>query len=253
MIYRAAILLFGLLVRGVHSHMQMLNPLPINSPLDPLNTGKLRDVNYKNPLWANGSNYPCKGYLAQPFRPAAQYKAGSEYEMTIEQNTATHLGGSCQFSLSYDKGKSFKVIKSIIGGCPLPLKYKFKIPSSAPSGEAVFAWTWFNRVGNREMYMNCAYVTVSDGSGNGFDSLPEIFKANIAAQTPCTTDEGKDVVFPDPGPVVEFGPGGEGPPNRGILNCNSPAGGNPPAEKPQPPAQAPQPSSASSPSAAPAP
>ncbi|OAX80583.1 hypothetical protein ACJ72_05083 [Emergomyces africanus] len=239
--YRAAILLFGLLlIRGVHSHMQLLNPLPIKSPLDPLNTGALRDVNYKDPLWANGSNYPCKGYLSQPFRSAAKYQAGNEYDMALEQNTATHRGGSCQFSLSYDKGKSFKVIKSIIGGCPLPLKYKFKIPSTAPSGEAVFAWTWFNRIGNREMYMNCAYVTISGGSGNGFDSLPEIFKANVAAQTPCNTEEGKDVVFPNPGPVVELGPGGEGPPNTGIVNCNSPVGGNPPAEKQQPPAQPPQ-------------
>ncbi|PGH34604.1 hypothetical protein GX50_02587 [[Emmonsia] crescens] len=236
--YLGIFLLLGLLGRGVYSHMQLLKPLPIKSPLDPLNTGKLRDVDYKNPLWGNGSNYPCKGYLGQPFRAAADYKAGNEYEMSIEQNTATHLGGSCQFSLSYDNGKSFRVIKSVIGGCPLPLAYKFKIPSTAPSGKAIFAWTWFNRIGNREMYMNCAYVTVSGGSGDGFDSLPEIFKANVALQTRCTTLENLDVVFPDPGSVVEFGPGGEGPPNRGIANCTSSAGAS--GQKPQASTQAPQ-------------
>ncbi|PGH01902.1 hypothetical protein GX51_04956 [Blastomyces parvus] len=224
--------------------MQLLNPLPIKSPLDPANTGKLRDVNYKDPLWANGSNYPCKGYLNEPFRAAAEYKAGSEYQMTIDQNTATHAGGSCQLSLSYDQGKSFRVIKSIIGGCPIPLKYKFKIPSNAPSGKAVFAWTWFNKIGNREMYMNCAWVTVSGGSGDGFDSLPEIFKANVLSQTKCGTLEGFDIVFPEPGSVVELGPGGEGPPNRGIENCTS---SDAPGSKPQPPAESPQSSPIESP------
>ncbi|EGE82167.2 DNA-directed RNA polymerase [Blastomyces gilchristii SLH14081] len=237
MIYRVIILILALLGSRVHSHMQMLNPLPIRSPLDPANTGALRDVNYKNPLWANGSNYPCKGYLDEPFRSAADYKAGSEYEMLIEQNTATHLGGSCQLSLSYDEGKSFRVIKSIIGGCPLPFKYKFEIPSNAPSGKAVFAWTWFNRIGNREMYMNCAWVTVSGGSGDGFDSLPEIFKANVDSQTKCGTKEGFDIVFPEPGSVVEYGPGGKGPPNRGIVNCPH---SDAPGPKPQPPGEDPQ-------------
>lgn len=32
------------------------------------------------------------------------------------------------------------------------LTNSFQIPSAAPSGEAVFAWSWFNRLGNREMY-----------------------------------------------------------------------------------------------------
>lgn len=32
------------------------------------------------------------------------------------------------------------------------LTNSFTIPKAAPSGEAVFSWTWFNRLGNREMY-----------------------------------------------------------------------------------------------------
>jgi len=66
---------------------------------------------------------------------------------------APHGGGSCQFSLSYDNGVTFKVIHSIEGGCPLDAvmnKYSVKIPESAPAAErALFAWTWFNRIGNR--------------------------------------------------------------------------------------------------------
>ncbi|MEU9803530.1 hypothetical protein [Streptomyces sp. NPDC051000] len=34
----------------------------------------------------------------------------------------------------------------------------FRIPTDLPRGEAVVSWTWFNRVGNREMYMNVAAV-----------------------------------------------------------------------------------------------
>jgi len=31
--------------------------------------------------------------------------------------------------------------------------YSFTIPTSLPTGTATIAWTWFNKVGNREMYM----------------------------------------------------------------------------------------------------
>lgn len=38
------------------------------------------------------------------------------------QGTAIHNGGSCQISLSYDNGKTFRVIKSFIGNwCALLL------------------------------------------------------------------------------------------------------------------------------------
>lgn len=127
------------------------------------------------------------------------------------------------------------------------------IPSSAPSGEALFGWTWFNNAGetssdvgkdlpesalvslvwsasvkgkpgrdgeesssgsslsalpattlissasfpvmtgNREMYMNCAVVTVS-GGGSGLDG-PAPFVAN-AGVNQCATIEGVDTVFP---------------------------------------------------------
>ena len=63
--------------------------------------------------------------------------------------TATHGGGSCQFSLSYDGGNTWAVIHSIIGGCPLNSAYTFSVPTNIPSGNALFAWTWFNKLGNR--------------------------------------------------------------------------------------------------------
>ena len=52
---------------------------------------------------------------------------------------------SCQFSLSYDQGKTFAVIASIIGGCPIAEAYTIPIPADVPAGtKALFAWTWQN-------------------------------------------------------------------------------------------------------------
>lgn len=167
------------------------------------------------PLLQDGSDYPCKGYNRDaPLRAVATYEAGSSYNMSIVGG-APHMGGSCQLSLSYDNGATFKVIKSMIGGCPLANDYTFTIPDSAPTGTPLFAWTWFNDVGNREMYMNCAAVNVigksaysSDGlSSSGMDSLPNIYLANIGSKSSCRTVEDKPVVFPDPGLDVVYGGG----------------------------------------------
>ena len=61
------------------------------------------------------------------------------------------------------------MVKSFIGGCPPGAPDEriefsvgsFTVPKEAEVGEALFAWTWFNRIGNREMYMSCAAVTIT--------------------------------------------------------------------------------------------
>ncbi|OBT50199.1 hypothetical protein VE04_08804 [Pseudogymnoascus sp. 24MN13] len=111
----------------------------------------------------------------------ASWAAGSEQKFTIVGG-APHDGGSCQASLSFDSGKTFKAIHSYIGNCPLVPDYKFTVPADAKAGPAVFAWTWFNKVGNREMYMNCASVTITAGSGSA-----AIFCSLTQDQTSPTT------------------------------------------------------------------
>jgi hypothetical protein len=92
--------------------MEMSDPLPMHSQYDPLNTGDEVDYNLKSPLNANGSNYPCHGYQNdRPIRTTATYTAGQSYQMQIS-GTVTHGGGSCQLSLSYDNGATFKVSDS---------------------------------------------------------------------------------------------------------------------------------------------
>ncbi|KAG9250889.1 uncharacterized protein F5Z01DRAFT_335500 [Emericellopsis atlantica] len=190
------------------AHMVMTNPVPYGNPNN-------------SPLEATGADFPCKG--ASPDGSVGQnvYKAGSTQALTF-QGGATHGGGSCQVSVTTDlnptRDSEWKVIKSIEGGCPArgevgnigtdasaadPYEYDFEIPKEMPEGEYVLAWTWFNKVGNREMYMNCASVQITGGSGDDsfLASLPDMFVANVGDG--CGTVGDKDVKFPNPGSVVE--------------------------------------------------
>jgi hypothetical protein len=204
------------------AHIQLSKPFPINSPLNPDISYSVKDYSYTAPLFADGSNYPCKGYHKQtPIVYTAQYQRGQSYSISIA-GSATHNGGSCQISISVDNGATFKVIKSILGGCPLKSSYDFTVPASTPAGPALLAWTWVNHSGNRELYMNCAWVTISNSARHrrgreiaGFNALPNIFLANIPQAQGVATLEGFDVTYPVPGSVVEYG---------GLITSSSPLG-----------------------------
>ncbi|KAL2869233.1 putative extracellular protein [Aspergillus lucknowensis] len=215
---KSFLLACALLASSAYGHIQMSNPYPIRSPLNKEATGEI-DYSYTNPLSTDGSQYPCKGYANDPFHSVASYSPGQEYELQLE-GSAVHGGGSCQIALSYDTGKTFTVIHSMLGGCPITKSYKFTIPADAPSGEALLSWSWFNKVGNREMYMNCAQVTIGGGARqdgftpisrrDAFSSLPPIFIANVNGPGQCKTIEGEEVNFPLPGPSVEGSLSGQG-------------------------------------------
>jgi len=145
-------LLATLLVGGqlAAAHMEMSFPPPFRSKNNPHATNI--DYSMTTPLQPSGADFPCKGFLSDLGTPAgastATFAPGGTYNFTITGGAA-HGGGSCQASLSYDGGKTFTVIESIIGGCPLSSNYDFTVPSDAQAGEAIFAWTWFNQIGNR--------------------------------------------------------------------------------------------------------
>ena len=183
----------------------------------------------QDPLAENGSNFPCGsgGYNVAKMN---HWKAGSTQTVRMI-GTAVHSGGSCQFAISTDahpnKNSKWRVIHSVIGGCPMnmpdgtsmnadqflkipasatwpiPDKFPVKIPKDVPNGKVTFAWIWFNKTGNREMYMKCAPITITDGASNAnaFNKRPEIFKANIG--NGCHTTAGVNVNFPHPGSSSE--------------------------------------------------
>lgn len=150
----------------VSAHMELIWPIPFNSKFDASYYGNSVDWTNTAPLLTDGSNFPCKHYHLQNHNKVqASYVAGGNYNISLT-GYATHSGGSCQISLSYDNGQSFQVLKSMIGGCPLKSNWNFTIPSDAPSKpDALLAWSWFNLIGNREMYMNCVRVSVQ-GTGH---------------------------------------------------------------------------------------
>ena len=185
----------------------------------------------KDPLDPSGSNFPCHGVDVSQ-GSVTPLTAGSsqqvEYELGGGANTAVHGGGSCQISVTYETDpaklkdpSNWKVLQSFIGGCPTNAKgnlvraemcngsnapecvnqLNFNVPAEVQNGDAILAWTWFNNVGNREMYMNCAKVSISGGSGD-IGSLPSMAVANLASINSCKTSENFNVDFPDPGKYV---------------------------------------------------
>jgi hypothetical protein len=242
---------------AAQAHMEMMWPPPFKSKANP-NAGYDIDYSMTAPLSSDGSNFPCKGYQSlmgtDAGKPTAEFAAGETYNMTLA-GSATHNGGSCQASLSYDGGDTWTAIKSYMGNCPIagPSDYQFTLPNDTPSGEALFAWSWVNKVGNREFYMNCAPVTVTGGSKraatDSFSSRPAMFVANVG--NGCSTPEGVDIEYPAPGPDVERQNGNFGPPD-GSCGASGPSpnpgngGGNDGGQSP-PPEESPAPSPVPSP------
>lgn len=237
--------IFAGLVAAANAHMLMSSPKPFASPQ--LSNG---------PLDPSGSNYPCKstggGFVAG--NNMNTFPLGSKQELAFT-GSAVHGGGSCQISISYDenptKESQFKVIHSIEGGCTArdtpgnlpansadfknPNTYEFTIPKDLPAGKATIAWSWVNRIGNREFYMNCGAVelTGEGGDKSAFEALPDMFVANLQGINSCNTNDlsgseqtAKDVKFPNPGQSVEVneGPWGFGSPS-GDCGASGPSGG----------------------------
>lgn len=195
---------------AVNAHMALQWPYPFRASYNPYSDQSKIDYSLTSPLNPDGSNFPCKGYQSDLGSSAGQsvvtWNAGGAYNFSVEGG-AVHGGGSCQIALSYDKGVSFKVIHSYIGSCPLSSgeQFQFTLPSDVPTGASMFAWVWYNEIGNREIYMDCASITIDKGTGDKpatpYASRPDLFVANLG--NGCTTVEGKEVQYPDPGPSAD--------------------------------------------------
>uniref|UniRef100_A0A1Y1LT34 Chitin-binding type-4 domain-containing protein n=1 Tax=Photinus pyralis TaxID=7054 RepID=A0A1Y1LT34_PHOPY len=219
-------------------HMEMSYPPPLRSGFNKWTTDQ--DYDMKSPMDSRGTNFPCRGGLkvldSPQGRPVDVWTAGMQYNFTITGG-AWHRGGSCQASLSYDQGRTFTVIESYEGSCPRSrdeTSYNFRLPADAPAGDCVFSWSWFNFEGNREMYQNCAVVTIKAdprrkkrATAMAMSQRPSMFVANVG--NGCSTTEGTDLKFPQPGPNVDVAKGAKlkGP----VGNCQKPApGGDEPTE-----------------------
>ncbi|CAK4033136.1 Hypothetical predicted protein [Lecanosticta acicola] len=201
----------SLLASTVNAHMVITSPVPYG-----------QDSLTNSPLENDGSDFPCKQRSGvYDISSMNNIPVGVPQKLSFKGG-ATHGGGSCQVSVTLDKeptkDSEWKVIHSILGGCPNSAdgnangaptynqnpSFEFSMPKGMPNGQYSLAWTWFNKIGNREMYMNCAPITVTGGADNNdvFNSLPDMFVINIPNEQ-CGTTEGEDFVFPSPGLYVE--------------------------------------------------
>jgi len=245
--YTTLAVFFAAFVAGVSAHMEVIDPPVLRGKTNDLATNK--DFNMVAPLKEDGSDFPCKGYLADLGSPAGgsskTYTAGQPVSFKTTGIEAAHNGGSCQVSLSFDQGKTWKVIKSFIGNCVRSAGgnvfdanqvYDFTIPADAKAGDAIWAWTWFNQTGNREMYMNCAHITIQGSGTSTLNDRPDMFVANV--NNGCKTVESNDVEFPNPGPDVERNPAKNGRPTA-PPTCGAGGGAPPPPAVPDKAAPAP--------------
>ncbi|ORY01958.1 hypothetical protein K493DRAFT_298154 [Basidiobolus meristosporus CBS 931.73] len=198
----ASVFLFVTLGAPVLAHMEMTNPPPRESKFNPYYKDGQIDYDMTSPLGGQWT-YPCRGYGPGP--SVATYQAGGTVGVDLDGG-AVHNGGHCQFSLSVDGGKTFVVMKTVMGDCMIAARhYDVPIPKNAPNGKATFAWTWINKTGNREYYMNCADITIQGGSGKcisgpknliadlpGYPTIPEFTNggydgSDLMAKRPIVT------------------------------------------------------------------
>ena len=128
-----------------------------------LNSG-LVNYNLRSPLLVTDDHFtfPCKGF---PKGPSVATFNDSKLTVILE-GTAVHGGGHCQLGVSYDD-KTFVVLQTVIGNCLLDTKsYSFDLPQNSKGGGMTIFWTWINRIGNREYYMECADITVNTNGNN---------------------------------------------------------------------------------------
>jgi hypothetical protein len=218
---------------NAHLFISSPSPIPGTAIKDPLNPD---GSNFP----CHGVALPGSGGQSM----AVGAKQQLEFDLGNGQNWAVHGGGSCQLSLTYEtdpekvkQPSAWKVIYSIEGGCPtnsganlnggfsgpngpysiaVPCDssksnnydcvntFEYSIPEGVKNGQATLAWTWFNNVGNREIYMNCVAVDITGGSDNAdMSDFPDLYTANMGALSDYrTTSEDSNVKFPDAGKYV---------------------------------------------------
>lgn len=200
-----------LLAGQATAHMVMSHPIPFGTP----DTSPLKNAK----PGTDASDYPCKKQRADVYEITTMNNMAVNTPIALSFNgSASHAGGTCQLSVSLDKEPTassvFKVIKVFEGGCPsdasggdLIKDFAFQIPEGFPNGQATFAWLWYNRLGGtREVYMNCAPITVTGGSENKdvFNSLPNQYLINLPTSE-CQGVDSTDLVIPYPGQYIEKG------------------------------------------------
>ncbi|KAF9430638.1 hypothetical protein BGZ94_005446 [Podila epigama] len=164
------------------AHMTISNPPAQGGPWSANPTGSVHAwIGHK------GKKFPCGGYKKGP---VTTYNAGQIipvrfWNFNIKDykkfpppgglKQARHGGGACEFALSYDGGKSWKVIGQYTKTCPdiyyeWPVLIPKNVPSCSDSNKCLFAWSWTAYLTN-QFYHSCANVIIKGVSGGKLPPL----------------------------------------------------------------------------------
>lgn len=138
----AAATLCGMLASTVNAHMVITSPVPYG-----------QDTLDNSPLVNDGSDFPCKQRSGVYDITSMNHMPVGVPQSLAFKGGATHGGGSCQVSVTLDKEPTqksqWKVISSIIGGCPSNATgnlsddadgtdasvFEFSVPKGMPNGQ----------------------------------------------------------------------------------------------------------------------
>ncbi|KAF9583773.1 hypothetical protein BGW38_008585 [Lunasporangiospora selenospora] len=135
-----------------------------------------------------GKKFPCGGYKKGPVNTL---RAGEvvnvrfwnfgvrDYDRFPPRSGISqgrHGGGACEFSLSYDGGKTWKVIGQYTKSCPdiyyqWPVLIPKNVPPCTDSDQCLFSMSWVAYLTN-QFYHHCANIVIEGGDPKG--KLPDL-------------------------------------------------------------------------------
>ncbi|KAF9196980.1 hypothetical protein BGZ49_002647 [Haplosporangium sp. Z 27] len=170
------------LITPTSAHIAISNPPGQAGPWS-----KNPDNNVHAWIGYHGKKYPCGGYKAGP---VTKYKAGelinvrfwnfdihnwNDFPPKKGTPQARHGGGACEFSLSNDGGKTWKVIGQYTKTCPdiyyeWPVLIPKNVPSCTDSNKCLFAMSWTAYSVN-QWYHHCANIIIEGVKGGHYPEL----------------------------------------------------------------------------------
>ncbi|KAF9081099.1 hypothetical protein BGX29_001730 [Mortierella sp. GBA35] len=170
------------LIPSTAAHMAMSNPPGQAGPWTKNQSGQVHAF-----IGFKGKKFPCGDY---PKGPVTKYRAGqtinvrfwvygvpswTKFPPKSGLKTARHGGGACEFSLSYNGGKTWKVIGQYTETCPdvyheWPVQIPKNVPSCTDSNKCLFSWSWIAYATN-QFYHHCANIEIA---GDKEGKLPEL-------------------------------------------------------------------------------
>ncbi|KAG0256731.1 hypothetical protein BG011_004340 [Mortierella polycephala] len=180
------LLVLASMVASVMAHASLLYPVPRGGYGTKQYNGRVHTwIGYKDKTWTQ--RFPCGGYAPGPVTKmkhgqvinvrfhATSMKANDvkKQPKLVSKNKqfkqARHGGGLCEFSLSYDGGKTFRMIGRYTRTCPdsyyeWPVRIPKNVPSCTKKNQCLFVWSWTANI-LAQYYHNCADIHLTGVKG----------------------------------------------------------------------------------------